>query len=525
MADRRSRWHILGSFVVALLAGAALGSIIQSQFNLLAIEALGAEIGVGTWLQTTLLDLRYFAPVYAMIFGASFVISQPVAAGLVRILKLPAKPFFQAFGAAAGLWATLGLVNALAPMPTLIAATRGTAGLLTMLLGAAFAGWLFARLSARSRTASSRPVATLGLVLLAGMSVPGHGPEAQESAGYQLQTVAEGLEHPWSMAFLPGGRALVTERPGRLRVISADGELLDQALAGVPEVYASDQAGLFDVSVSPTFVEDRLIYLSYACGDVEANHTCLARGLLGEKGLTDVEEIFRAQPAKRGNAHYGGRLAWLPDNTLILSLGDGFDYREQAQRPENHIGSIVRLNADGSVPEDNPFADDEQIRPETYSFGHRNVQGLVYDRENDRLIAHEHGPRGGDEINLIEPGSNYGWPLTTHGLDYTGARVTPFTRRDGIVAPALHWTPSIAPSGMSLYRGDLFPEWQGSLLVGALATKQVHRVELENGTAQEVEMLFSELESRIRDVRSGPDGALYLLTDAADGRIVRVVPQ
>jgi glucose/arabinose dehydrogenase len=217
-------------------------------------------------------------------------------------------------------------------------------------------------------------------------------------------------------------------------------------------------------------------------------------------------------------------MVWLPDDTLVLTLGDGFDYREQAQRRQNHIGSIVRLNPDGSVPDDNPFAGHDTYQGEIYSYGHRNVQGLAYDSEQGRLIAHEHGPRGGDEINVIRPGANYGWPVTTHGLDYTGARVTPFEEREGVEAPLLHWTPSIAPSGMTVYTGDLFPQWQGDLLVGGLVTRQVHRVRLAGGEATEVGTLFGELGERIRAVVTGPDGSVYLLTDNADGRVLKVTP-
>jgi glucose/arabinose dehydrogenase len=217
-------------------------------------------------------------------------------------------------------------------------------------------------------------------------------------------------------------------------------------------------------------------------------------------------------------------MVWLPDDTLVLTLGDGFDYREQAQRRQNHIGSIVRLNPDGSVPDDNPFAGHDTYQGEIYSYGHRNVQGLAYDSEQGRLIAHEHGPRGGDEINVIRPGANYGWPVTTHGLDYTGARVTPFEEREGVESPLLHWTPSIAPSGMTVYTGDLFPQWQGDLLVGGLVTRQVHRVRLAGGEATEVGTLFGELGERIRAVVTGPDGSVYLLTDNADGRVLKVTP-
>jgi len=528
MAANPGKWKVVLAFITSLVVGTKLGSLIQTQFNLQALQALGVEIGMGTRLETSVQDLANFAPVYALLFGISFLFSLSIAYWVARLAGNLNRLWVYPLATAVGLWVTLMVVNTLAPMPTLIAATRGTGGLLSMLAAAAVSGWLFARLvgqAAPQRAGSSSAVPVMMLALAGGLMLPESDVLADEPPGYNIETLAEGLEHPWSLAFLPDGRMVVTERPGRLRMLTAEGALLPDALAGLPEVFASAQAGLFDVLPARDFEQSRVIYLSYACGTVQANHACLGKGELDGNRLSNVTEIFRVQPAKEGNAHYGGRLAWLPDNTLILTLGDGFDYREQAQRPENHIGSIVRLNPDGSVPADNPFADSDRYRGEIYSYGHRNVQGLAYDSERDRLIAHEHGPRGGDEINMIRPGANYGWPVTTYGLDYTGARVTPFTKLDGIEPPLLHWTPSIAPSGMTVYRGDLFPEWQGDLLVGGLVTRQVHRVSLEDGRAQEAGTLFSELGERIRDVRTGPDGAIYLLTDSTDGRVLRVRPE
>jgi glucose/arabinose dehydrogenase len=515
-------WKAALAFIVALIVGSVLGSLVQTQFNLQALEALGVEISMETRLETSVQDLINFAPLYAMMFGTSLLFSQGLAAVVVRLAGNAGRLWLYPLAAATGLGLTLAIVNALAPMPTLIAATRGPGGLTAMLVTAAIAGWLFAMLVTglirRDSGRSAMPVMVLAVA--AGLALPESDAVADESPGYEIETLAQGLEHPWSLAFLPDGRMLVTERPGRLRMLTAEGELLPDALNGLPEVFASVQAGLFDVLPAMDFQRSRMIYLSYACGTHQANHTCLAQGELGEEGLNDglnkVTEIFRAQPAKEGNAHYGGRLAWLPDNTLVLTLGDGFDYREQAQRPENHIGSIVRLNPDGSVPADNPFAGSDRYQGEIYSYGHRNVQGLVYD---------EHGPRGGDEINVIHPGANYGWPITSYGLDYTGALVTPFRERAGIESPLLQWTPSIAPSGMTLYSGDLFPQWQGDLLVGGLVTRQVHRVRIENGQATELGALFGELGERIRDVRTGPDGAVYLLTDSADGRVLKITPE
>lgn len=527
MAAPVSWWKVTLAFVIALVVGSVLGSLVQTQFNLQALAALGVEISVGTRLEASGLDLVNFAPFYAILFGLSFLGSQGVAALVVRLSSSFSRLWLYPLAAAVGLWVTLKIVDMLAPMPTLIAATRGTGGLLAMLVTAAISGWLFAVLVNRparlSRGYTAVPV--MALTLAGSLALPESDAVAGEQPAYKIETVAQGLEHPWSLAFLPDGRMLVTERPGRLRLITAEGELVPEPLAGVPEVFASAQAGLFEVLPGRDFEQSRRIYLSYACGTMEANHTCLARGELGEQGLDNVREIFRVQPAKEGNAHYGGRMAWLPDDTLVLTLGDGFDYREDAQRRENHLGSIVRLNPDGTVPEDNPYAGSDAYREEIYSYGHRNVQGLVYDHEQDRLIAHEHGPRGGDEINLIRPGANYGWPITTHGLDYTGALVSPFEEREGIEPPLLHWTPSIAPSGMAVYRGDLFPQWQGNLLVGGLVTRQVHRVSLENGQATQVGTLFGELDERIRDVRVGPEGAVYLLTDSTNGRVLKITPE
>lgn len=347
---------------------------------------------------------------------------------------------------------------------------------------------------------------------------------AAYAVDYQIETVAEGLAFPWSLAFLPDGGMLVTERTGRLRYINAEGELQSAAIAGVPQAFVSGQAGLFEVALDPEYASNRRIFLSYACGSLEANHTCLSSATFTGSGLDNVDELFRVQPAKTGSAHYGGRIAFLPDHSLLLTLGDGFDYREEAQKTSSHIGSIVRLNRDGTVPQDNPFVDQAGALPELYSIGHRNVQGIVYDTRNDRVLSHEHGPRGGDELNLIEPGNNYGWPKITYGVDYNGSIISPHTSLPGLEQPLVQWTPSIAPSGMTFYRGDLFPQWRDSLMISTLAAGNVRRVELDGAEVTAQETLFEELGTRFRDVRSGPDGALYLLTDAAEGKVLKVVP-
>jgi len=350
------------------------------------------------------------------------------------------------------------------------------------------------------------------------------GSSLAQAMDYRIETVTAGLEHPWSLAFLPDGRMLVTERVGRLRIIEADGRLNPQPVGGVPEGFVAAQAGLMDVLLDPDFATNQQLYLSYAYGTTQANNTRLAKARLLDGQLQDVQVLFSALPAKSGAAHYGGRMTWLPDKTLVLTLGDGFDWREEAQNTANHLGKIVRLNRDGSIPQNNPLVGQAGAAEAIYSFGHRNVQGIVYDDQLKRLYSHEHGPRGGDELNLIEPGINYGWPLITYGVDYTGAQISPNTELPGLQQPLLHWTPSVAPSSLTLYRGALFPQWQGDLFASTLAERSVRRIRMQDGKLAGQEVLFDELDERIRDVRGGPDGALYLLTDSAEGRVLRVVP-
>jgi glucose/arabinose dehydrogenase len=513
---------------IAVVCGAFLGSLVQTQFNLSALSALGASFSLVDRLVVMGQDLVGFAPVYGVLLAAALVPGFLVTAGLLRLLGWPYRDFWYALGGALALWATLALVDVLAPMPTLIAATRTLPGLLAMLGTAAVAGWVFAQLTGKMTMTVARHGLIAPFLVLAGVGAP-EPTLAQEAADYRIDVVAEGLDHPWSLAFLPGGDFLVTERAGELKKVSPDGHQVQ--VSGVPDVFASGQAGLFDVLLEPGFDgragDDRRrgVFLAYACGTVRENHLCVARGQLVGSELMQVREIFRARPGKYGDAHYGGRMAWLADGTLLVTLGDGFDFREEAQKLSSHLGTIVRLNPDGSIPADNPFVQVDGALPEIFSLGHRNVQGLVYDAGNDRVIAHEHGPRGGDEINLIRAGRNYGWPLATDGRDYTGAMVTPFKRYEGTEQPLWSWTPSIAPSGLTLYDGHQFPHWRGNLFVGALANKSVHRVVLSEGRVVESERLFSELGERIRDVRQGPDGALYLLTDSADGRLLRVSGQ
>ncbi len=333
---------------------------------------------------------------------------------------------------------------------------------------------------------------------------------------YQLQTVAENLDFPWSIAFLPNGDRLITELSGQLRRLDAAGTL-SPPISGVPEVYRASQGGLFDVLPDPDFAANRMVYLSYAAGDQDNNGTTIARARLDADSLQQVEVIFTVDPQKYAPMHYGGRIAWLSDGTLLLTTGDGFDFREQAQNLKSQLGKTLRMNKDGSPAADNPFPE----HPYVWTYGHRNAQGLIVSRDG-RAYLHEHGPRGGDEVNLLQAGANYGWPAITYGMDYNGAYVSPFTEYAGMEQPTHVWTPSIAPSGFMIYEGDLFPAWQGDLFIGALVDNEVRRLDMQDGEVVAEEALFAELNARIRDIRQAPDGSIYILTDGPEGDVVRV---
>jgi glucose/arabinose dehydrogenase len=343
-------------------------------------------------------------------------------------------------------------------------------------------------------------------------------------AGFKVTEIAKRLDHPWSMAFLPDGSILVTERIGRLRLIKG-GSLLPEAIKGVPAVHTGSQAGLFDIVLHPNFAHNNTVYLTYAAGTSAANGTQVARARFDGTALLDLKVIFKAMPLKDTDNHYGGRMAFLPDGTFALTIGEGFEYREKAQDLTSDLGKIVRLQEDGSVPSDNPFVGQASVRPEIFTWGHRNEQGLIFDAQRGLLYETEHGPRGGDELNIIVAGRNYGWPVITYGMDYSGAYVSPYTQRPGLEQPVIYWTPSIAPSGLAMYRGDKFPAWRGDLFVGALALKHLRRVHLnERGAVVDQEQLLNDLNWRIRDVRAPADGYLYVCTDEADGRVLRLEP-
>ena len=339
---------------------------------------------------------------------------------------------------------------------------------------------------------------------------------------FHLVKVVDGLEHPWGLAFLPDGRMLVTERPGRLRIV-ADGWLVPEPVAGVPEVWDDGQGGLLDVALHPGFAESGLIYLSYASPDDDNDAaTAVARGRLVGARLEDVEEIYVALPRDDGGRHFGSRLLFA-DGYLFVTAGERGE-PDRAQDVGDPAGSVIRLLDDGGVPEDNPFIGQADARPELYSFGHRNPQGMAREAATGRIYAVEHGPKGGDELNLIEPGVNYGWPVITHGKSYMGFKIGDGTHKEGMAQPVHYWVPSISPSGLTIYDGDRFPAWQGSFFAGALSGELLVRLEVAGGKAVVEERMLEDLEERIRDVRQGPDGLIYLLTDHPDGMLLRLEP-
>lgn len=334
--------------------------------------------------------------------------------------------------------------------------------------------------------------------------------------------VARGLEHPWGMAFLPDGRILVSERPGRLRLV-VDGQLQRQPVTGVPTVLAQGQGGLLDVTLHPAFSENQLIYFSYTSVRRDGISVNVARGKLTGNRLSQVRDVFRAEPGTRSGRHFGSRLVFDDQGYLFITLGD--HGQQRAQQPDDHAGSVIRLHDDGLIPEDNPYRQNPDWHPEIYSIGHRNIQGAALHPQTRQLWTHEHGPQGGDEINVIHAGRNYGWPVITYGVNYgIGTKIGEGTHKPGMEQPLHYWDPSIAPSGMAFYTGEVFSGWQEDLLVGALRGQTLVRLELDGEKVIAEERMLTNEVGRIRDVRQGPDGFIYLLTDARDGALLRLEP-
>jgi aldose sugar dehydrogenase len=338
----------------------------------------------------------------------------------------------------------------------------------------------------------------------------------------RLVKVIGGLEHPWAVAFLPDGRVLVTERPGRLNIVAGGSAA---PVAGLPAVHAYRQGGLFDVALHPDFADNGWVYLTYAKGDSDGTTTALGRGRLDGARLVEFEELFVQDRVSEPGRHYGARMAWRADGTLLLAIGDRGAEPARAQDLKDHAGKVLRLNADGSVPDDNPFVGRADVHPEIYSLGHRNIQGLVVAPGTDQAWSTEHGERGGDELNLLRPGENYGWPIVTKSRDYRSeAQYGEARSREGYTDPVYEFLPTLAPSGLALVTKDRFPRWRGNLLAGGLRAERIRRVVLEDGVVVHEEELLLGLVGRIRDVREGPDGYIYILNDRADGGLYRLEP-
>jgi glucose/arabinose dehydrogenase len=352
--------------------------------------------------------------------------------------------------------------------------------------------------------------------------------EAPSDIVFTVEVVAGGLDHPWAVEPLPDGDFLITERPGHLRIVSAAGAV-SEPITGLPEIDAVGQGGLLDLALSPTFDADRTIYWSYAEPRQDGNATSVARGVLtpDRRSVGEVRVIFRSEPAFNGELHFGSRLAFGPDGMLYVTLGERSvaAMRPQAQRLGNHLGKVVRIRPDGTVPVDNPFAGQPDARPEIWTLGHRNVQAAAFDPDG-RLWVVEHGTRGGDELNLLRQGTNYGWPVQAYGVEYSGRPIAgASTAPEGYEQPVYYWDPVIAPSGAQWYTGDAFPAWRGSLFIGGLASRRLVRLTLANDRVTGEEHLLADRGQRVRDVRQGPDGTLYVVTDEDDGELWRIAPR
>ncbi|WP_107851943.1 PQQ-dependent sugar dehydrogenase [Oceanimonas marisflavi] len=339
---------------------------------------------------------------------------------------------------------------------------------------------------------------------------------------YRVQTLARGLHHPWGMAELPDGSLLISERRGRLLRLTPDGER--RQVSGLPPIAASGQGGLLDLALHPGFEHSRLLYFSFSQPGTGGAGTAVARARLAGDRLEQLQILFEQVPKTHGRAHFGSRLAFDPDGYLFITTGDRYHSRHQAQKLDNHLGKILRLHDNGRVPADNPFVNTPGARPEIWSLGHRNVQGAAIHPGTGELWAHEHGPQGGDEVNHIKKGANYGWPVVTFGEEYGGGTIGEGTSKAGMADPLWVWVPSIAPSGMLFYSGNAFPEWQGNLFIGALAGRKLVRLELDGTRVTGEHHLLRDLNMRIRTLHQAADGGIYVLTDADDGRLLKLMP-
>lgn len=375
--------------------------------------------------------------------------------------------------------------------------------------------------NANQATAIASPIA----------QTPKASPKTSSKApkGYQKVTVIENLERPWGMAELPDGSMLITERVGRVKLWQ-NGKVQPVALE-LPNLFASGQGGLMDIALHPQFSQNRWVYLTYSSGSSQANRTNVIRAKFDGQTFSEAQVIFSVSPEKSGNQHFGSRMTWLSDRTMLLAIGDGGNpplqlagelIRNQAQKLDSRLGKILRINDDGSIPTDNPFVKQTGADSAVWSYGHRNIQGLFADRLSGKIWSTEHGARGGDELNLVEVGKNYGWPLVTHSEEYAGGEISKERSRPNMSDPQIVWTPAIAPSGLLVYSGDRFPAWQGQIFAGGLVSRDVQRIKYENNQAKVQEVIA--IGQRVRDVRQGNDGLIYILTDEQNGQLIRLEP-
>ncbi len=376
----------------------------------------------------------------------------------------------------------------------------------------------------RVSTCLNAAVVFVAIVVLQSALAADGGAVRSEKHAFNVNVLVQGLQNPWSIAWLPDGRMLVTERAGRLRIVSKDFRLDPKSVVGLPKIVVGDQGGLFDVVVHPNYRDNGWIYIAYS-GPGEGGHgTELMRAKLDGSRLTDQQMLFRMQPKSGSSQHFGGRIVFDGKGHVFLTLGDRGEM-QRAQRLDDHAGSVIRLNDDGSVPKDNPFVNRRDAKPEKFTYGNRNIQGAAMHPKTGELWTHEHGPQGGDEVNIMRAGRNYGWPVITYGVNYgIGTKIGEGTRKPGIEHSLHYWVPSIAPSGMAFYEGDKFPGWRGNLLVGALKDEMLVRIELDGEKVVKEERMLRGAIGRIRDVRVGPDGYVYLLTDERRGVLARLEP-
>ncbi|MCQ9423005.1 PQQ-dependent sugar dehydrogenase [Pseudomonas sp. LJDD11] len=523
----------LSALLIAALATGAAASLVQTQIVLTEVMQLGVPVAASLRWLSAAEDLARYGPVSLVMAFLVLLPAFSCAHWLARRMSATARLPLLMIAAVVGMGTAFWLMRSVIPMPAL-AGTRTLSGYalmtLTGVLGAAVFHWLTRRTA--NRPAPQWQYAALVFACLAiptssfiAMLPPADPrPPSMPAEHLQVQTIASGLNRPWSVAVLPDGRLLVTEMGGRLLSVAVKGVVQPVAMNDVPPVlHSGGIIGLMEVAVDPDFERNQTLFLSMGYGEPDANGTRLVRARLVDNRLEDIRVLFSSSP-KPGLGNNGGRIAFLADGTLVLTVGDGNTRREEAQNPGNHLGTVVRLDRDGRVPSDNPLVNRPGAAPQVYSLGHRNAQGIAVDPANNELYVTEHGPRGGDEINRVVPAGNYGWPLVTRGIDYPFASVSPFRQLPGFEDPVLVWTPSIAPAGLAIYRGAAFPEWQGDMLVPALKERSLRRVIREQGKIVGQQLLLSDRNERVRDVKVGPDGLIYVLTDGPDGSLLRLAP-